>query len=729
MSSEHRSLRSQIFPAISAGLVTGLVDVIICISLAALIFRGDVAPFTANAIGFILIGCTTSVLITGLFSSYKGSISASQDTPAAIFALMAAGIMGSMASASPRDKFVSIVVAVGLTSVLTGIFFILLGHFKLGSLVRFLPYPVVGGFLAGTGWLLFTGGIGVMSPIPFSLANMGALFPADVVLHWLPGLILGCLLLWILSRYNHFLIVPGFLFGTAILFYAIAFFAQIPAQTLSAQGWLLGPFPEGSLLQPFTLAELTQIRWDAIFAQAGGMASILMIGVVAFLLNASGIELIVHQDFDLNHELRMLGFANILAGSMGGLVNYHTLGNTAINHRIGRGSRYTSWFTAMVCVIPLLFGASALSYIPRIALGVLLILLGLSLLYEWVYLSWFNFSRIEYVVIIMILIVIAVFGFLQGVASGIVAAVILFVISYSGVSVTRHALSGAELQSRVTRHPQQRKALNEQGEKTLILQLQGFIFFGTANKLLEHVRRRVEDLKQVPLQFLILDFAKVSGLDSTALLSFTKMKQVLQDRGITCLVTEPSAEILKQLEKGGFVSKDSVFPDLDHGLECVEDKLLSAAGEQEQHDLSLKDVFRQILPDEIHLNDLFEFLEKKVVDTGEYLIRQDDEADHIYFVERGQVTAQLEYSDQAPVRLETMKSGRVIGELGFYLGQKRTAAVVADEPSTVYFLSAQNLAYMEKNSPQVASYFHQLIIQLLAERTTHLIRTVAALEK
>ena len=75
-----------------------------------------------------------------------------------------------------------------------------------------------------------------------------------------------------------------------------------------------------------------------------------------------------------------------------------------------------------------------------------------------------------------------------------------------------------------------------------------------------------------------------------------------------------------------------------------------------------------------------------------------------------------------------MKSGRVVGELGFYLGQKRTAAVIADEPSTVYLLSAMNLAKIEKKAPEVASYFHQLIIQLMAERTTPLSRTVAALE-
>ena len=81
MSTGSRSLGSQIFPAISAGLVTGLVNVILCISLAALIFRGDVAPFTANAIGFILLGCTAPVLITGIFSSYEGAIVLARISP------------------------------------------------------------------------------------------------------------------------------------------------------------------------------------------------------------------------------------------------------------------------------------------------------------------------------------------------------------------------------------------------------------------------------------------------------------------------------------------------------------------------------------------------------------------------------------------------------------------------------------------------------------------------
>jgi SulP family sulfate permease len=540
-------------------------------------------------------------------------------------------------------------------------------------------------------------------------------------------------MLWILNRHTHVLILPGMLLGTAVLFYATAFLTHTSIATLGAQGWLLGPFPNSSLIPALSLSDLSQIHWGSVLAQAGGVASILMISVVSLLLNASGIELVTRRDLDLNREMRVIGLANILGGLTGGSVSFHALLDTTINHRVGKGSRLSIWINTALFAFPLFLGANALSYIPKVALGVPLVLFGLSFLYEWVYQSWSKFSRVEYVVIVLILIVIAVFGYLQGVGIGIVAAVALFVVNYSGVSVTKHALSGAELQSRFTRSPNQRKALIAQGEKTFILQLQGFIFFGTANKLLDQVRGRLEQASQSALQFLILDFAKVSGLDSTAMLSFSKMKQILQDRKITILVAGPSAETLKQFKQGGFLSEGSdtavAFPDLDHALEWVENQLLSAAGEQQEATLSLQDMFRQLVPDQSQLGRLFEFLEKRVVAAGDYLMHQQDAPDNIYFVESGQVTAQLEFPSKPPVRLETMKSGRVIGEIGFYLGQKRTAAVVADEPSTVYVLTSKNLAKMEKESPGVASYFHHLIVQLLAERTTHLIRTVAALEK
>ncbi|MCX6081919.1 MAG: SulP family inorganic anion transporter [Chloroflexi bacterium] len=722
------SIKGSIVPGLSAGLVVGVTELIFAISLGALIFSGQ-NSYVANGIGLILLGGLPPLLIMSLFSSYKGSLSMPQDASAAILAVMATGILQSMPSASPREKFISVVAVVVVTTLLTGVVFILLGQFRLGSLVRFLPYPVIGGFLAGTGWLLVTGGIGVMSDVTFSFANPGALFQSDLLLRWVPGLVFGFIMLLILNRVSHFLVLPGMLLAIVLFFYGSAFFSRTPLAALSAQGWLLGPFVNGGLLQPMSLADFGLVHWGALLAQAGSMASIMLISTVSLLLNASGVELVVRQDLDLNRELRVGGWANVLSGLLGGCVTFLTLSTTTLSHRIGKGSRLTGLVVALMFCLPLFFGAAALSYVPKMMLGSLLIMFGFSFLYEWVYQSWFSFSRLEYAVILLILIVIATLGYLQGVGLGIVAAVGLFVVNYSRVSVTKHALTGAELQSRFTRSPNQRKILLEQGAKTFVLQLQGFIFFGTANKLLEQVSSRIAQPGETALQFLILDFAKVSGLDSTAMLSFSKMKQILHDRGISILVTGPSAEVLKQMVKGDFLSSDSIYPDLDHGLEWVENGLLKDGNQFNEQTIPLKEMFQQLLPSETRLDELFVYLEKREVRAGEYLMHQADLPDNIYFVESGQVTAQLEYPGKAPVRLETMKSGQVIGEIGFYLGKKRTAAVFAEEPATIYLLSAENLARMEQDTPEVASIFHQLIIQLLAERTTHLIRTVAALEK
>jgi sulfate permease, SulP family len=384
--------------------------------------------------------------------------------------------------------------------------------------------------------------------------------------------------------------------------------------------------------------------------------------------------------------------------------------------------------------MPLVFGVAALSYVPKLMIGALLIVFGASFLIDWIYRGWWKFSKLEYAIAVLIVVSIATLGFLPGVGVGLAAAVALFVVNYSRISVARHALSGAEVRSRFARSPSQRALLTAQGHQTLVLKLQGYIFFGTAHTLLENVGRRVEDDTQAALRFLILDFEKVSGLDSSALLSLGKLKQVLGARAINLLVTGPSEQIRQQLNSKelagmGMDAAVRIFPDVDHGMEWVENKLLNADGQSIPQQQTLRETFAQLTHNDALLDPLFQFLERRQVDAGDYLIRQSEPSDGVHFVESGQVTAQLEFTAKQPVRLETMGPGHVIGELGFYLGQHRTAAVIADAPSVVYSLSAASLARMEETAPEVASCFHRLIIQLLAARTTHLIRVVEALEK
>ncbi len=724
---------SRLLPSLIAGLVIGILTVIAQISYAALIFAGDLSGLVSNGIGLMLFGAVVIQLAVSLTSSYSGAIADPQDSSAVILALVAGTIASSMlVSATLEETYLTIVAAIALSSLLTGLFFLALGYFKLGGLVRFLPYPVVGGFLAGTGWLLVTGAIGVMADISPTVSQLPVLFQFDVLIRWLPGLIFAVLLLFALNRYDHFLIMPSMILAAMGLFYLIMWLTNSSVAEASAQGWLMGPFPAGRLWQPFTFSDLAQVHWSVLFEQIGNLAAILIISVVALLINASGIELTVEQDIDLNRELLAAGFGTFGAGLGGGMVGYHTLSSSTLAHTLGASSRLVGLFSAGVCGITLFFGASILALFPKVIMGGLLMLLGLSFLLEWVYEAWFKLSKIDYFIIILILVVISAVGFLEGVGVGILATVILFVVNYSRINVVKHALSGANYQSRVTRDSQHHQILRQKGDELYILQLQGFIFFGTANNLLDQVRQRINDSNLRPLRFIVLDFRQVTGLDATAMFSFSRMKQLIQAQNISLVFTTPSTEIQHQLKQGGFAEEAELllFPDLDHGLEwCENQMLIAAAVELDQKPQTLLEQLETLLPNGVNIANLLNYLELHSVESGHYLMRQGDPPEALYFVESGQVTAQLEHLGDQPVRLETMSGGRVVGEIGFYLGNERTAAVVTDESSTVYRLSMSTLQKMEETAPDVASTFHQIIIHLLAQRLTHLINTLQALER
>ena len=111
-----------------------------------------------------------------------------------IVALAAAAVA---AAAPPDAQFATVAVVLVLTTLAAGLLFLFLGVFRLTGLVRFLPYPVIGGFLAGTGWLLLIGGIGMMAGRSPSQAGLGDLLATPTLLRWLPGVLAGALILFL----------------------------------------------------------------------------------------------------------------------------------------------------------------------------------------------------------------------------------------------------------------------------------------------------------------------------------------------------------------------------------------------------------------------------------------------------------------------------------------------------------------------------------------------------
>jgi SulP family sulfate permease len=714
------------------GLIAGVLSVVIEISLAALIFSGDLAPHVARGIGLTLIGGVVIGLVVTLTTSVPGTIAIPQDTTAAVLALVAAGIAAEVrGSGGGEAVFWTVAAAIAITSFLTGLFFLALGRFKLGGFVRFVPYPVVGGFLAGTGWLLMQGAINVMTGAPFRLGQLARLFQVDVVPLWLPGVVFGVLLLGGVRRFNAFVVIPSMLVAAIALFYGVLRFTNTSLADAGARGWLLGPFPSGALWSPPTPAVWAGVDWAAIFARANGLGTVLVVGTVALLLNASGLELTMRRDIDLDHELEAAGLANVVAGLSGGPVGYQTMSLSALAQRLGAKGRLGGLLAAAVSGAALLFGAGLLSFFPRPVLGGFLFFLGLSFVVEWVYDAWFKLPRTDYLLVLLILAAVGAVNFLVGVGLGIAVAVTLFVVNYSRVNVVKLAFSGADFRSNVERPRSSREVLDETGDQILILRLQGYIFFGTAQALLTEIRRRAEHPTLRPLRYLVLDFRLVNGLDSSAVSCFERMRQWAEAKEFRVVFTQAPPGMRRQLERGGLDERRDgtvrFFSTLDHGVEWAENQTLTAAqvpAEADRDTLAVQ--LARVVPKSVDVNRLMAYLVKHQVSEGDYLVRQGDPPEAMYFIESGQVTAQLELPSGGIIRLRTMRGGTVVGEIPMYIGGVRTASVVATSPCTFYRLSVDRLDEMEHDAPDLAAALHKFIARTLAERLAGLSRTLEA---
>jgi len=721
--------RDALVRSLSAGFMLYVLAVIMNISFSALIFKGELAAQLPIVLPFVLAGNSVLILIVALLSSYSGSIASAQDAPAVITALAAATLVSALpASASQGEIIATVLVLVLGSSIVVGLAFLLFGLFRLGSFVRYLPYPVMGGFLAGTGWLLAFGGVGVMQDLSIG----SGIFASDRLLFWIPGLAAGVLMAAGMRKWRSPVILLAGLAALVLLFYGALVVFRLPFAEVSAAGWLLGPFPELEGWNiPLSPARLSQVNWPALSAALPEALPALFLGMIALLLNASGLELVIKKDFDLNRELVTAGIANLLGGFTGSLMGYHSVSLTTLNHTITRGRRLPGLIVPLLMVMTVMFGTDLLAYLPRMMLGALLVYIGASLLYEWVVEVWAKFPKIDAAIVMTILATIIWKDFLWGIGIGTALTIILFLISYSRVNVVRHVLSGSNYQSRMHRSIEHARLLKFHGEEVCIFKLEGFIFFGTANELYEQVNERMKTAGKRPIRFLILDFDMVTGLDTTGLLSFEKMLQYTRSQETNLILSGLKSRSLSQFTRGGFKDGDEklrIFPSLDRAVEWCETQMIMESSFEISSAKSLLERLVRVLPEEENLQALLGFMERREYRKGEYLMRAGDPAGEILFIETGQVTVQLEQEDGSPLRLETAGGGRVVGEVGFYLDRPRTADVIADEDTGVYALKRETLERIRIEDPNVLYTLSRLVVNQTSERIVAMTRALDALE-
>ena len=719
---------SNILPSLIAGFVNGIIFVVSAMALGALIFTGELSSYLPQGIGILLFGSLIFALFSAVTASYPIIISAPQDIPIAILALMTTTIVATSGSGwSSQEQYEFIFVTIGLSSVLVGLFFYILGKFKLGKLVRFIPFPVVGGFLAGTGWLIVQFSFSMMTDVDPTINNLSTFFTPEMLIRWVPGAVFAVALLIIYHYISHYLLMPAVLTIGIGLFYVVAFFNGVSVSELESGGYLLGPFPEEGLFTGLPGQYLSTFDWNLFWVTLPAIGTMMILNAISVLFNYSGLELIIKQDVDLDRELKMTGFSNMLAGLGGTPPGYLTLSETSMAYNIGARSRLSSIVVVLLCAFTLFFGANVLSIFPKVILGGLILNLGLSFLEEWLYDTWEKLTRNDYFVIVIILFVIAAVGFLEGIVIGLLMSIVLFVLSYSKVEVVKHELSGTTFHSNVERSEYLKRIIADHGEQISILPLQGFIFFGTANRLLDKVKERVENEEASHLKYLIFDFRHVTGLDSSTINSFNKLRIMAKNHGFKVVFCSLNQDMTNQLRTGGLLPDEGgvfvEFDDLDHGLERCEDELIEQYKrlDEELPDSKKADSFKDQFPG------IAEFFEEKIVDGNTSIIEQGKDPGGIYFIDSGRITVRLDIGTGEGIRLKSLGAGTVVGEVSLYLGSKASASVLTKTDCVIYFLSKDNFQKLNLESPGKAAELHTYIIKLLSDRLAKSNATIQAL--
>ncbi len=338
---------------------------------------------------------------------------------------------------------------------------------------------------------------------------------------------------------------------------------------------------------------------------------------------------------------------------------------------------------------------------------------------------------------ILILFVVVTVGFLEGVGVGIVVSSFLFAINYARIDVVKHAISGAGLRSKAGRSPADDALLQQMGGHVHVVQLQGYLFFGTAYQLLQRIKERLVSTDPLPAYFVVLDFRHVDGLDSSAVVSFSRMRRLAEQSGAVLILTELPSSVRRQLARGGCLDAIApaldeaprslrIFSDLDHGLEWCERELLASSPDSRPSSEVLAREIEAVVRHRDLVSRLLGYLERVEAPAGLDLYCKGDLAADLYLIESGELEAFLElagpdggHTTSRTLRLRTMGAGSVVGESGLYLGARRSASVRTTKPSVLYRLSVDALERMTAEAPELAAAFHQFVARLLADRIVH----------
>ncbi|KAI9304619.1 sulfate transporter family-domain-containing protein [Cunninghamella echinulata] len=480
----------------------------------------------------------------------------------------AESIVQSVGADQPERVISSTVVAFALSSILTGIAFFLLGALKLGSLIEFFPRHILVATIGGVGWFLVATGIEVSGRLDENLTYTWSMFKliffdGHTFALWFSAFAVAILLRILQRHIQSPMLVPVFFMVLPLAFYLIVFLLRLDVGQVRDDGWI---FPLVDSNVPFwhfyTYYNFALVDWKAVAQTLPAMLALTFFGVLHVPINVPALAVSTNMDdIDVNRELVAHGISNAVSGCFGAVQNYLVYTNSLLFIRSGGDSRLAGIMLAGATAILWMIGPWIVGYIPVMVVGSLIFHLGLDLLKEALIDTWNSVHYLEYITICLIIVCMAVLGFVEGIFIGIITACIFFVIQNAKRSETiRATYTGQVMHSTVRRLYRQQLFLNHVGSQIQVIKLQGYLFFGTINQVERTIRGMLDKRawEEKPIRFLILDLQLVQGLDFSAAEAFVRIRRLLIARQIFMIIcnVQPKSDEEKALRKAGMWRTD-----------------------------------------------------------------------------------------------------------------------------------------------------------------------------
>ena len=713
-----------------AGVILAVVQIAYCISFAALIFQGALAAGFSLGLAAMIMGTAVTSVVIALTSTLSPA-NGGPDSPAvAVMSVLAGTVSASLAASGGSEQAIitNVLVAISVSTFFTGMLLYGIGALKLGQWLRFVPYPVIGGFLAASGLLLITGGMEVVTQTNLSLSpsSWQVLFSPVYAPQILTGALFA-LSMPIVGRWVPSYVALPLAFAAFVIVLDISLFGFVPDETRNA--WFLPSLGSLALWWPMSAVLNNDVDWWAIAQSSAEIGAVCGVMAIALLLDVSGLEVARQKTADLDKEFRTNGIANLLAAATGGFAGSLSMNGCLLLDESGATTRWAGAIVGIACALILFSGADIGTFVPKAILGGMLAYLGAMILVELAS-SPAQRSWTDAALALAMMLVIVNFGYFMGVVLGVIGACLMFALSYSRIGVIRRHLTRQVFSSNVERAPEQSRLLREEGERVHVFWLSGFIFFGSSNGLFEYIRKAIDAQHEKPVGYILLDFTAVPGLDSSALLSLIKLRNYCDEHHVTLAFSGLSEPMRASFQKALFftaAAPHQLFGSRNEALEWCEDMLLMfhEVGEASTH--SFESWLTAEFGEGADMSRITPYLERQEVAVGECLFRQGEPSDSLVLLASGCVAITIDDEQGRPIRLRRMVGYTVVGEMGFFRQVPRTATVIAEEPSLIYRLTKTAFDDMQEKDPAAAVAFHKLIIRLLADRLEFANREISAL--